>query len=167
MNTPSRAFELTVQAYADELYRYAYWLTKHPCDAEDLVQDCFLRAWRSWHTLKDEKAVKQWLFVILRREFLRRLEKQQPVMSSLDDHMELPAIALGQDEILALRQALQQAPLSLRDPLLLQVLGGFSCEEIAQMENTSPGAVMTRLTRARQWFRSVLNPAPSPKEAQR
>jgi len=167
MNAPAREFELAVRAYSDDLYRYAYWLARHPADAEDLVQECFQRAWRSWHTLKDEKAVKQWLFAILRREFLRRFEKQQLDLTPLDEHLELPAIQLGQDEVHALRQAVHQAPLSLRDPLLLQVLGGFSCEEIALMENTTPGAVMTRLTRARQWFRTFLNPASPSREAQR
>lgn len=162
-----REFELSVHAYSNELYRYAYWLTKHPSDAEDLVQDCFQRAWRSWHTLKNEKAVKQWLFAILRHEFLRRFEKERPEFSSLDEHLELPAIGVAEDDILALRQAIQQAPVSLRDPFLLQVLGGFSCEEIAQIENTTPGAVMTRLTRARQWFRNFLNPVSIGKESQR
>lgn len=154
----SREFELAVRAYSDDLYRYAYWLSRHKDDAEDLVQECFRCAWRSWHTLASEKALKQWLFAILRREFLRGITKNQPDLTPMDDDFDLPALQLDQDDILALRQAVHQAPLALRDPLLLQVLGGYSCEEIAAMENTSPGAIMTRLTRARQWFRQILNP---------
>lgn len=156
MSPSAREFELAVRAFSDDLYRYAYWLTRHAADAEDLVQDCFQRAWRSWHTLSDEQAVKKWLFAILRREFLRRFEKLQPDMSSLDEAELVPVAALGPDEVYAVRQAIAQAPLSLREPLLLQVLGGFSCEEIAVLQETSPGAVMTRLTRARQWLRSCL-----------
>lgn len=156
MNTPTREFELAVRAYSDDLYRYAYWLSRHHSDAEDLVQECFQRAWRSWHTLNDERAVKQWLFTILRREFLRRFEKPEPELYPLEDHLDLPAVQLGQDDILALRQSMQQAPVNLRDPLLLQVLGGFSCEEIAALENTTTGAIMTRLSRSRRWFRRFL-----------
>lgn len=167
MKTREQEFELAVRAYSDDLYRYAYWLVRHQADAEDLVQECFHRAWRAWHTLKDEKAVKAWLFTILRREHLRRFEKSNPVVDSLDDHLDLPELQLHQDEVLALRQALHQAPLSLREPLLLQVLGGFSCEEIAQMQGASAGAIMTRLSRARQWFRRFLNQTPDTKEAQR
>lgn len=156
MSPSAREFELAVRAFSDDLYRYAYWLTRHAADAEDLVQDCFQRAWRSWHTLSDEQAVKKWLFAILRREFLRRFEKLRPDMSSLDEAELMPLAALGPDEVYAVRQAIAQAPLSLREPLLLQVLGGFSCEEIAVLQETSPGAVMTRLTRARQWLRNCL-----------
>lgn len=172
MNAPARDFELAVRAFSDDLYRYAYWLTRNPADAEDLVQDCFQRAWRSWHTLNDEKAVKQWLFAILRREFLRRFEKHRPQLLDIDEAVELAAPHPGLDEVYALRQAMHRAPPSLRDPLLLQVLGGFDCDEIAALENTTTGAVMTRLTRARQWFRAFLSPtaptkATSSKENQR
>ncbi|TVZ40835.1 RNA polymerase sigma-70 factor (ECF subfamily) [Alteromonadaceae bacterium 2753L.S.0a.02] len=167
MKINQHAFELAVHAYSDDLYRYAYWLCKHQSDAEDLVQECFHRAWNAWHTLKDEKAVKSWLFTILRREFLRRFEKIRIDLDSLDDHLELPALEPGQDEILALRQALHQAPVNLREPLLLQVLGGFSCEEIAEMQQTSSGAVMTRLSRARHWLRRSLNPGSELEEAKR
>lgn len=154
MNAPEKQFELAVRAYSDALYRYAFWLCKNAADAEDLVQDCYQRAWRNWSQLKDEKAVKQWLFVILRREFFRRSGQQTVQFVGEEALQALPDFQAGPDEVYALRQALSRAPLSLRDPLLLQVLGGFNCEEIAQLENTSSGAIMTRLTRARQWFRN-------------
>lgn len=167
MNAPARDFELAVRAFSDDLYRYAYWLTRSPADAEDLVQDSFQRAWRSWHTLNDEQAVKQWLFAILRREFLRRFEKHQPTLIELDEMPELAAPQPGLDDVYALRQAVHRAPANLRDPLLLQVLGGYSCDEIAALENTTSGAVMTRLTRARQWFRTFLSSSSPSKESQR
>lgn len=156
MSPPAREFELAVRAFSDDLYRYAYWLTRHAADAEDLVQDCFQRAWRRWHTLSDDQAVKKWLFAILRREFLRRFEKSRPEFTSLDEAEPMPLAVLGADDVYAVHQALARAPLSLREPLLLQVLGGFSCEEIAALHDISPGAVMTRLTRARQWLRHCL-----------
>jgi RNA polymerase sigma-70 factor (ECF subfamily) len=151
-----REFELAVQAYSDDLYRYAYWLSRHPKDAEDLVQECFCRAWKSWPDLKDCNAVKKWLFVILRREFLRRVGKQ-PDMDDLEDAMELPYVSLAMDDVQTIRRLLHEAPDNLSNPLLLQVLGGFSCEEIAELETTTVGAVMARLSRARKWFRSRLD----------
>ena len=67
------------------------------------------------------------------------------------------AEGLELSELIALRQALMKAPESLRDVLLLQVLGGFSAEEIAQLEQTTAGAITTRLSRARQWLRQCLS----------
>jgi RNA polymerase sigma-70 factor, ECF subfamily len=153
-------FELSVRLFSSTLYRYAYWLSRNRSDAEDLVQECFHKAWKSWHTLHDEHAVKHWLFTILRNEYLRRFSKKQPEMVSMEVaeniFENLHAVVSSPDEIYAIQQAIHQAPPALRDTLLLQVLGGFSCDEIAQMQNTTSGAVMTRLSRARQWFRSRL-----------
>ncbi len=151
------AFELAVRSFSGDLYRYAYWLSRNPTDAEDLVQECFQRAWRSWHTLKDDQAVKQWLLKILRREFLRRFDKTIPVFTDLEEADLIPITTLGYDDAYAVRQAIHQAPVHLREALVLQVIGGFSCEEIAEIQGTSSGAVMTRLTRARQWLKASLS----------
>lgn len=156
MLNKQREFELIVRTFSDDLYRYAYFLSKNSADAEDLVQDCFQRAWKNWHKLDNPKAIKQWLFVILRREFLRQLEHLPPQSVSLDEADMLLTSNLCPEDVYKIRQALLQAPSSLSEPLLLQVLGGFSCGEIAQLQNTTSGAVMTRLTRARQWLKGVL-----------
>jgi RNA polymerase sigma-70 factor (ECF subfamily) len=152
-----RAFEFAVQAYSDDLYRYAYWLCRHPKDAEDLVQECFYKAWRSWPELKEESAAKKWLFVILRREFLRKVGKSQLEFEDLDQLPEIPELRIGMEDIQTIRKLILDAPEHIRSPLILQVLGGFSCEEIAQLETSTVGAVMARLTRARKWFRSRLS----------
>ncbi|MCK7500643.1 MAG: sigma-70 family RNA polymerase sigma factor [Comamonadaceae bacterium] len=62
------AFESMVRAYSRDLYRFAWWLCRDRAQAEDLVQETFARAWKAWHTLRDERAVKGWLFAILRNE---------------------------------------------------------------------------------------------------
>jgi RNA polymerase sigma-70 factor (ECF subfamily) len=155
MSSRSREFELAVKTFSGELYRFAFWLARDRHAAEDLVQECFQRAWANWESLNDPITLKKWLFTILRREFLRRLERKQ--LHTIDiDGLELAADALGMDEIYALRQALASAPDNLREPLLMQVLGGFTAEELAVIHQSTPGAMAVRLSRARQWLRQRL-----------
>jgi RNA polymerase sigma-70 factor (ECF subfamily) len=156
MNAPAREFELAVRSFSSDLYRFAYWLARDRYIAEELVQECFQRAWSNWASLNDPVALKKWLFTILRREFLRRFERKQFDLVDIEEVESPAADDLALDEVYGLRQALARAPESLRDVLLMQVLGGFSAEEIAELQQTSPGAITTRLSRARQWLRSAL-----------
>lgn len=159
MSARDREFELAVKTFAADLYRFAFWLARDRHAAEDLVQECFQRAWTNWESLNDPVALKKWLFTILRREFLRRLERKQLETVDLDG-LELGASdSLGMDELYGLRQALATAPASLREPLLMQVLGGFTAEELAIQNETTPGAMAVRLSRARQWLRQRLSGA--------
>ncbi|UCE88558.1 MAG: sigma-70 family RNA polymerase sigma factor [Pseudomonadota bacterium] len=154
-------FEALVNAYSKDLYRYAVWLCRSPEVAEDLVQETFMRAWKALDSLQDPGSAKQWLITILRRENLRRFSRVQPEVQSLDE-MDVERITGLDDEFvqhddhsqnLGMEQALASLSLEYREPLLLQVLGGYSCEEIAQQLDIKPGAVMTRLFRARQKLR--------------
>ena len=152
MNQP--AFDSLVRAYSAELYRYAYWLSRDRFVAEDLVQETFARAWTARAALRDERAVRAWLYTIVRNEHARLHERKR---LDIEDGRDLDAIedqrlrSVSAD--LEMRQALHALPESYREPLLLQVLGGFSCAEIATMMGLTPGAVMTRLPRARQVLR--------------
>jgi len=149
-----------VRAYGADLYRYAYWLCRDRFVAEELVQETFARAWRSWHELRDREAVKAWLITIMRNERARMYARRQiPVANEDVSELEIPDLPAF-DEDLDLRRRLERLPLAYREPLLLQVLGGYSCGEIAAMLNTSEGAVMTRLTRARQALRREAEDAP-------
>jgi RNA polymerase sigma-70 factor, ECF subfamily len=149
-------FEGLVRAYSAELFRYAYWLSRDRFTAEDLVQETFTRAWQSWGGLRDDRAAKSWLYTILRNEHARLYEKRRP---AIDESCELDEIAdvasTAPFEQFEMREALEALPATFREPLMLQVLGGFSCAEIAGMLNISEGAVMTRLTRARVALRKV------------
>ena len=162
MDTKEQGFESMVLAYSKDLYRYGYWLSRDSAIAEDLVQETFLRAWRAIDSLKDAKAAKSWLFTILRRENARRFEKKsaQAELTSLDDEM-MEVFATVDDDFasvdsLAVRSALRDLPASYAEPLVLHVIGGYSCEEIANIIDAKPGAVMTRVFRARQKLRKML-----------
>ena len=149
----TRDFEQTVRAYSADLYRYAYWLCRDHFVAEDIVQEAFARAWKSWSDLHDLTAVKSWLITILRNEYARTFARKRVPLTD-DDVYELNVPAASWvAENLEIEQCLSLLPLAYREPLLLQMLGGYACSEIAELLGTSEGAVMTRLTRARQALR--------------
>ena len=142
-----------MRAYGADLYRFAYWLCRDRHAAEDLVQEACLRAWRSWPELRDLSQAKAWLMIIVRNEHARSYSRRRNE-TNLDDMHEnelpsMPSFEAG----LETAEVVRQLPENYREPLLLQVLGGFSCAEIAGMLGTTAGAIMTRLTRARQALR--------------
>ena len=163
-DTKYSAFQGLVKSYSAELYRYAYWLSRDRFAAEDLVQETFARAWSAWATLREARAAKSWLYTILRNEHARLFERKRIEMV---DELDLDSLqdqrAGSTSSELEMREALHALPLSYREPLLLQVLGGFSCEEIAQMMELSVGAVMTRLSRARMVLRKEAGASPNRK----
>lgn len=117
------------------------------------MQEACLRAWKSWLELRELAQAKAWLMTIVRHEYARSFSRKRNE-TNLDDMDEtqlpsMPSFEAG----LETAQVVGLLPETYREPLLLQVLGGFSCAEIAGMLGTTEGAVMTRLTRARQAFR--------------
>lgn len=157
----SREFEAAVRDHSSDLFRYAYWLCRERGRAEDIVQDAFARAWKSWDSLRDHAAMKSWLFSIVRNEHLRAFERKSLDMDDRDvEDLDLP-VDFKIDVAMDVRRALAALPLTLREPLLLQVLGGFTCAEIAQALGTTEGAIMTRLTRARQALRRLIEGGPA------
>ncbi|HMV17410.1 MAG TPA: sigma-70 family RNA polymerase sigma factor [Zoogloea sp.] len=161
--TRKREFEQVVRAYSADLYRFAYWLCRDRFVAEDLVQESFARAWSNWDSLRDKSAPKPWLLTILRNEHARLYERKQ--FDYVDEQPEELAIAADHDPVALheLEDLIGRLPLSLREPFLLQTLGGFSCGEIAAQLDTTEGAVMVRLTRARQGLRQLLDGAAAPR----
>ena len=160
MNQKKADYDRLVIPYSADLYRYAFWLCKDPIQSEDLVQETCLRAWKSLDKLKNREAPKPWLFTILRNEFARQFAKVRPVFSEVDlDTIELKDVTNDTStEAFVLRQALDMLAVEYREPLLLQVLGGFSCEEIGEICKISKGAAMTRLFRAKQKLKILLEP---------
>ena len=167
MKEKKRKYALLIEAHSKDLYKYALWLCKDKHMAEDVMQEAFLRAWKSLDSLREAKAAKGWLFTIFRREHARQFERKQfkykdvESMDSIED-----SHRMGYDdrpEAFALRNALKKLPQDYREPLEMQVLGGFSCNEIANILDISASAVMTRLFRARKKMRQILGHEAAPK----
>ena len=85
MMKKQKRYEALVKALHADIFRYAMWLIKDKAIAEDVVQETFLRAWKSLDSLKDEGAAKSWLITILRRENARRFERKQFDLVDIDD----------------------------------------------------------------------------------
>ena len=157
----SRMFE----SLRPDLLRFAHWLSRDRSIAEDIVQESLLRAWRSREALKDGGAARAWLLTIVRREHARLYERKRLELVPLDEAAEsLPGSSHEEPEgeLFALRHAIMKLPLEYREPLVLQVLGGFSTEEIARELALSPSAVLTRLFRARNKLRVLCGMAAAP-----
>ena len=148
-----------------DLLRFALWLTRDRSVAEDVVQEALLRAWRSRDALKDLSCARAWLLTIVRREHARLYERKRLELVGLNDvteHEGSAFLAKDDSELHTLRGAIVKLPIEYREPLILQVLGGFSVEEIAQELSLSPSAVLTRLFRARNKLRSLYGLTPAP-----
>lgn len=155
-----KKYEALVRAYHRDLYRYAYWLCQDQNVAQDLVQETCLRAWKSLDSLQDEKAAKSWLITILRRENARRFERKQFDLVDLDDYSGEAKVsddAHHQQEWL--QAQIMKLDIDYREPLFLQVIGGFSGEEIADILELNKNTVMTRLFRARNQLKDMLDSA--------
>jgi len=152
-------FEALCGGLRADLFRFAFWLARDRTVAEDVVQDTLLRAWRSLDSLGKDAAVRPWLLTIARREFARRFERKRFETVDIDDLAALEDPALGAEdtqELAELRAAVFGLEDDYREPLVLQVLMGYSTEEIARHMGLKPGAVLTRLFRARQKLREAV-----------
>ncbi|NDV91115.1 sigma-70 family RNA polymerase sigma factor [Alteromonas sp. 345S023] len=158
MKAKQKRYEALIHAFHADIYRYAYWLVKDQSVAEDIVQETFLRAWRSLDALNDEQAAKSWLITILRRENARRFERKQLETVDIedvqvhDDTQQADADVSDRE----LHRMLGGLSDEYREPLVLQLLFGFSGEEIATQLGLNKNTVMTRLFRARNQLRETL-----------
>ncbi|MEQ8206854.1 MAG: sigma-70 family RNA polymerase sigma factor [Woeseia sp.] len=147
-----RRFEQLVAVLHRDMYRYAVWLNRDPAIAEDVVQEALLRAWKSLDSLRDDSSAKQWVLTIVRRENARYFERKR--LETVDVDNLTPAqsliIAEGEDtDTDDMRRALFELSDDYREPLVLQVLLGYTTDEIAALMGIKAGAVLTRLHRAR------------------
>lgn len=149
-------FQALCQTLRPDLLRFAFWLSRDRALAEDVVQESMLRAWKAQDSLLDENAAKPWFLTIIRREYARTFERRRLNTVDVDELIarEEPILAAAEEQDLSeMRAALFKLPDDYREPLLLQVLMGYSTAEIARELDLSGPAVLTRLFRARQQLR--------------
>lgn len=152
-------FEALCTPFRADVFRFVYWLCRDRSLAEDVVQETLLRAWRSLDSLDDEKAAKPWLLTIARRELARMFERKRFTTVDIQaaDEAQHEALTVNErHEVEEMRRAIMQLDVIHREPLVLQVLLGYSTEEIAKLLDISVAAVLTRLFRARQVLRQQM-----------
>jgi RNA polymerase sigma-70 factor (ECF subfamily) len=168
---PPTEFSDAAIAAMDDVYRFARSLTRDPSDAEDVVQDTYLRAFRSWHTFQPGTDIRRWLFTIARNAFLRSRERLQREVA-LDDDATAAAessqareawVRGGLDPILdradlgpAITEALAELPESFRSVVVLVDLEDQPYEAAAEVLGIPVGTVRSRLFRGRKLLQERL-----------
>ena len=158
-------FEAEALPFIDDVYRFALSLTRDASDADDVVQETFLRAYRSWHTFQPGSDARRWLFTITRNVFLRSRERERrqvdvedgdlEALSSFAAHTEM--VRDGTDQILsridlapALRRALDELDEPFKSAVTLVDLEDQSYEAASQILGVPIGTVRSRLFRGRR-----------------
>lgn len=161
-------FEATALPYVDSIYRSAFRMVGNESDAQDLVQDTYLRAYRFFDKFKEGTNCKAWLFTILKNTFINTInrDRKQPRMVSLSEieerGVDLPADVDPADEIFGdlfdddIAAAMDAMPDGYRNAVLLADVEEFSYKEIADTIGCPIGTVMSRLCRGRRLLRKIL-----------
>ena len=155
-----RRFDRLVSVFHADMYRYAAWLSRDRAIAEDVVQESLLRAWKSLDALRDEAAAKHWLLTIVRRENARFFERKRLETVDIDSLTASQSAELAEEPdpgVEAMREAIFRLDDDYREPLVLQVLMGYSTSEIAELMGLKQGAVLTRLHRARHKLKAAMD----------
>ena len=152
-------FERTALPHAPSLLRFALRLARNRPNAEDLVQEALLLAWRAFPRFEPGSNARAWLFRILINLFLSQNRKARSAPPVLLLKPENQAAVHSHCESLEVIQALDRLSAEQRTVLLLAVVEGFTCREISEILSIPIGTVMSRLARARDAMREVLTPA--------
>lgn len=165
------AFSALTLTALDDVYRFARSLTRDEADAEDVVQETYLRAFRSWRTFQPGTDIRRWLFTIARNVFLRSRERGQREVNLHDDGAEAVDAAQSQevwvrrglDPLLArtdlapaIQTALEGIPETFRSAVVLVDLEDQSYEDAAEVLGIPVGTVRSRLFRGRKLLQEKL-----------
>ena len=163
-----KEFEGLALPHIDSLYNFAIKLTRNEGDAEDLVQETYLRAYKFFDKYKKNTHIKAWLFSILRNTFINIYRKKKKEPEKVDFHSVEQFIdkltdrdnLLSKDDISndltketfdsEIKSALDELPEDFRNVILLSDIEGFSYQEISDVLKCPVGTVMSRLHRGRK-----------------
>jgi len=158
-------FEQVVLPHLDSAYNLARWLTGDDHDAEDVVQDAYLRSVKFFANFRGGDG-RPWLLTIVRHvcyDWLKRSRSHQPLAvfdeelhSGQGDSLDPAQLLLRQEDREMLRKALGDLRVEFREVLVLRELEGLSYKEIAAITDLPPGTIMSRLARARERLRDCL-----------
>ena len=174
--TTREDFTHDAMQHAPQLFSTAMRMTRNRSDAEDLVQETFIKAWRSFATYQQGTNLRAWLFRIMTNTYINKYNAQQrkPTETELDDveelflYKRLGAVDQSQlsqsaeDQMLSLftddevKKALEELPDQFRIPVLMSDVEGFSYKEIAEILEVPLGTVMSRLHRGRKAMQKML-----------
>jgi RNA polymerase sigma-70 factor, ECF subfamily len=174
--TTREDFTHDAMQHAPQLFSTAMRMTRNRSDAEDLVQETFIKAWRSFATYQQGTNLRAWLFRIMTNTYINKYNAQQrkPTETELDDveelflYKRLGAVDQSQlsqsaeDQMLSLftddevKKALEELPEQFRIPVLMSDVEGFSYKEIAEILEIPLGTVMSRLHRGRKAMQKML-----------
>ena len=169
-------FSNDAMQYAPQLFATALRMTRNKADAEDLVQETFLKGWRAFDSYQQGTNLRAWLFRIMTNTFINKYNSQQrrPQETELDEVEELflfrrmgafdqsKMSQSAEDQMLELftddevKNAIESLPETFRIPVLLSDVEGFSYKEIAEMLEVPIGTVMSRLHRGRKAMQKML-----------
>ena len=169
-------FTSDAMQYAPQLFSTALRMTRSRSDAEDLVQETYIKGWRSFHTFQEGTNLRAWLFRIMTNTYINKYnaQKRKGTEVELDDVEELflykrlgsidqsQLSSSAEDQMLELftddevKSALEDLPEDFRMPVLLSDVDGFSYKEISEMLEIPIGTVMSRLHRGRKAMQKML-----------
>lgn len=161
-------FGQATMEHIDSLYGYAMALTRDATEAEDLVQETYLRAASAANRPDPDSNLKGWLFVIMRNAWLNQLRHRNSGPRFVELDLGEPSAAGTQEnphvvylrklERQQVREAIESLPHAYREIVILRDIEGFSYQEIATVLDCPAGTVMSRLGRARERLRKRLQP---------
>lgn len=163
---PAEMFEELALPLFDRLYNFAHWLTHNREEAEDLVQETYVKALRGFSSFETGTNFKAWIFRILRNTFLNSRTGLKAATVPLDMSEENPALAVDHEtpETIfiersserVLQEAIEELPVPYREVLLLSEVEEMSYQEMATTLAIPIGTVMSRLSRARRQLQVIV-----------